>query len=78
MNQSKRALSWPSIIGIWLIAITASLGASYLVQRFLLDKPNPEHKIAVIVASTVPLLALVNSRRRKTRGTPGGQSGGER
>jgi hypothetical protein len=66
MNQSKRALSWPSIIGIWLIAIAASLAASYLVQRFLLEKPNPEHKIAIIVGSTVPLLVLLSSRRRKT------------
>ena len=66
MDQPKRALSWPRIFGIWLIAVVASLGASYLVQRFLLDKPEPEHKIAVVIGTTMPLLFVLSSRRRRT------------
>ena len=65
MDDTKRTLSWPAIIGIFVAAIATSLAASYLVQRFLLDKPNPDHKVSVLVAVTVPLWFLI-SRRRKS------------
>ena len=66
MSDTKRTLSWPAIIGIWLAAIATSLAASYLVQRFLLDKPHPEYKVSVLVGVMVPLLFLINRRRKSS------------
>ena len=66
MGDTKRTLSWPAIIGIWLAAIATSLAASYLVQRFLLDKPHPEYKVSVLVGVTVPLWFLLNRRRKSS------------
>lgn len=63
-DRDKR-LSWAAIIGIWLVTVVASLGASYLVQRFVLGKPDPDHKVAVLVGSTVPVLLYLGGRRRR-------------
>ena len=65
LDRPKRTLSWATIVIIWLTGIGASLAASYLVQRYLLDKPHPEFKVGVTLGAIVPMLILMSRRRKR-------------
>lgn len=68
MTEQKRGLSLGAIIALWALALAASITASWLVQRFVLDKPHPNIRVAVLVGATIPVLFLLLSRRRRRPG----------
>ena len=65
LDQPKRTLSWATIVIIWLSGIGVSLAASYLVQRYLLDKPHPDFRVGVTLGAMVPFLILLSRRRKR-------------
>ena len=65
MTEQKRGLSLGQIILLWALALGASIAASWLVQRFVLDKPDPKIHVAVLVGATIPVLFLLARRRRR-------------
>ena len=65
--EQKRALSLGTIVALWVVALAASISASWLVQRFLLHKAHPRIHVAVMVGATIPALFLL-VRRRRTEG----------
>ncbi len=55
MGDTKRTLSWPAIIGIWVAAIATSLAASYRRAKVPARQTEPRAQVSVLVAATVPL-----------------------
>jgi hypothetical protein len=70
MEKPTRRLSLVHILGIALLAIVASAVASYSVERFALQKPDPKVNVAVILGSTVPVFLLLLRGRRGSDDKP--------